>query len=61
MLAGLVGLLPMVTSGDAVNACSLFDAIPLIPASEYALRPVLTCWLAGCVCLAGWLLVSLNK
>ncbi len=43
MLAGLVGWLPMVTSGDAVKVCSLFDAIPLILAPENAARPVVTC------------------
>ena len=49
MLAGYVGWLPMVTSGNAVNACSLGDAISLIPASETTVRPVPTCWLAGLV------------
>jgi len=54
-------LATMVTGGDAVNVCSLGDAIPLILASEYATRPVVTCWLAGPVWLPGWLLSSLNR
>ena len=60
MLAGLVGLLPMVTSGDAVKACRVRDAIPLIPPPEYATRPVPTGWRASCLWLAGWLLSGLN-
>ena len=35
-------LATMDTGGDAVNVCSLFDAIPLILAPENAVRPVVT-------------------
>ena len=42
-LAGIVGWLPMDTRGSAVNAGRVGDAIPLILASEYAIRPVPTC------------------
>ena len=53
MLAGLVGWLPMDTRGSAVKVCRVGDAIPLIPAPETTVRPVVTCWLAGCLWLPG--------